>query len=80
MIKSVLAAIGLAVVLYVSFFIPLGERTLAQHVQRIWATDEAQELSRDIETAADDLETHLQERLRDGSTDADAGPSAPAPL
>ncbi len=70
MIKSLLALLGLAVLAYVALFVPLGERTFYQHVRRIWATDEAQELSRDLESAAQDLEADLEARLYDAGVDA----------
>jgi hypothetical protein len=80
--KNALAMIGLAVFLYVFFFVPLGERTAFQHARRIAGTDEAQELGREAGEAAGRLGEHLQDEIQthvieDAGT-PDAGPMAEA--
>ncbi|MEM1414736.1 MAG: hypothetical protein AAGH15_07540 [Myxococcota bacterium] len=80
LIKSPLTVIGFAVVTYVFFFVPLGERTLFEHAKRIATTEEARELGAEAGQAARRLEDHLQNevgRLIDGG--ADAGPDAGRP-
>ncbi|MEM9072383.1 MAG: hypothetical protein AAGE52_28010 [Myxococcota bacterium] len=70
--KTALSLVGLAVVAYVFFFIPLGERTLYQHARRIAATDEAQELGREAQEAAERLQEHVEEQIDEHVT-GDAG-------
>lgn len=82
--KSILALIGLGVVLYVVLFVPLGSRTLWEHGRRIAATDEAQELGAEASDAADRLQQHLEEELQEhvlldaGLPDVPELPEAPA--
>ncbi len=57
----------LVVLGYLFFFVPLGERTLYDHVSRIAATPEAEELGRDAERASERLEEVVRERI---NTDA----------
>lgn len=64
-IKGFFTFIGMAVFAYVFFFVELGERTLFQHVKRIAATEEAQDLGDDIGAASDRLRAHLEERIRE---------------
>lgn len=63
--KSILALIGLGVVLYVVLFVPLGSRTLWEHGRRIAATDEAQELGAEASDAAERLQEHIEEELQE---------------
>jgi len=81
--KSLLALVGLAVVAYVFFFVPLGERTLWQHARRIAATDEAQELGREATAAAERAREHLEheidEHIREDAGPVDAGVDAGPP-
>ena len=75
--KSPLSLIGAGVLLYVFFFVPLGERTAFQHARRIAGTDEARERGQEAGAAARRLEAHLQDevgRLLDAGVDA--GPDA----
>lgn len=51
-IKGVWSLVVLGVVLYGFFFVPLGERTLFEHVWRIARTDEAQDLGREAAEAS----------------------------
>ena len=73
LLKGSLSLIGAAVVLYVTFFVPLGSRTLAEHIARISATEEAQDLGTDVRRASDRLEHEVRDRIPlddDGRTDA----------
>ena len=54
-INGVLWLIGLAVVLTVYFFVPLGRFTLFEHTLRIAATEPAQELGGELGTASREL-------------------------
>ena len=77
MVRMVLSWVGVAVVVYVVLFVPVGDRTLWQHAVRIAGTDEAQELKDEAVDAAERLQDHVEQQLdehvRDGGTDADAG-------
>lgn len=75
MIRRIFSLIGMAALAYVVIFIPMGELTLWQHFTRIWSTDEAQHMTREVEGAIRGLEEDLEDQLhRDASIDAgDAG-------
>ncbi len=77
MIKSALGVIGLLALAYLYFFIPLGDMTLHQHVMRIAATEEAQELSREANEAAERLREQVEGLRGDAGADAaqDAAPN-----
>jgi hypothetical protein len=60
LVLALLSLIGLAVVLYVWFFVPLGRRTLHEHALRIAATDPARELGGDIEDASRRLVSRIE--------------------
>ena len=53
--NAILWSIGLAVVLTVYFFVPLGRRTLFEHTLRIAATEPAQELRDDLVDTSEKL-------------------------
>ena len=73
MIRRIFSLIGFIAFLYFVIFVPIGELTTWQHLRRIWATDEAQHMSDEMEGAIRDLEGELQERLlSDAGVDADA--------
>jgi hypothetical protein len=59
LISSAFSLVGLAVALYVYFFVPLGSRTLHQHALRIAATAPAQELGAEVEDATLRLADHV---------------------
>jgi hypothetical protein len=65
--------IVLCVVGWFVFFVPLGERTLFQHMRRIAGTEEAQELGRAVGEAGRKIGTDLEQELRD-ARDAGAAP------
>ena len=60
------SAVTTLAVLYLAFFVPLGERTVWEHARRIAGTDEAQEFSRDVQTAGRRVLTKAHGELRDG--------------
>ena len=65
MIKGALALVGFAVVAYVFFFVPLGERTMFEHVRRIAATEEAQDLGDEAGQAAGELKDHIEDEINE---------------
>ena len=50
-----ISLIGIGSFLYLFFEVPLGRRTLYEHSRRIVATEPAQELGEDLETAGTTL-------------------------
>lgn len=76
LIRAVITLVGLGVILYGIFFVPLGERTMYEHLSRVAETDEAQDLGREIGEAGDRIEDEARRRLReavsDGGVDSDA--------
>jgi len=48
LIRTSLKLLGLSVVLYVTFFVPIGELTLWEHLRRIAGSDEAQDLTSEL--------------------------------
>lgn len=46
--RTSLKLLGLSIVLYVTFFIPVGERTLWEHFRRIAGSNEARELTSEL--------------------------------
>lgn len=64
--------------LYVFFFVPIGERTLCDHVKRIARTPEAQDLGRDLGRASIRVAERTREELQEGmnlpALAGDAGP------
>lgn len=69
--RGCFSLVGLVVAAYVFFAVPLGERTLYEHFQRIAATEEAKELGRDVEVAKEKLEEKVRKRFAsDASSDA----------
>ena len=61
-----------AIVLYFFFMVPLGERTLFQHVMRIVRTEEAQELGREVGEASQRLETTITSEMEKSALEAAA--------
>ena len=75
-IRSALTLVGLAVTLYVWFFVPLGRRTLHEHALRIADTAPAQDLRDEVREATDRATAHVEEEWRRRYGDAshpDAG-------
>ena len=59
LLSSLFSLIGLAVVAYVWFFVPIGRRTLHEHALRIAETEPAQELGVEVEDASERLVDHV---------------------
>jgi hypothetical protein len=72
-IKGVVYLTAFGVLGYLFFFVPLGERTTFDHVRRIAATDEAQELGDEVGDATEQAESALREKLREELVDAGGG-------
>jgi len=69
-IKALVYVTAFAVLCYLFFFVPLGRRTMWEHVQRIAATDEAQDLSEDVSSASDRVEGAVRQKIREVTLDA----------
>ncbi|MFO8072836.1 MAG: hypothetical protein R6V85_13265 [Polyangia bacterium] len=70
LVLGVLAAVG-----FFAFFVPLGEKTLYQHLVRIAGTDEARELGEELENKARDIGEGVAEAVPEvgsGPAEADA--------
>lgn len=63
LVNGILWSIGLLVVLFVYFFVPVGRFTLFEHTQRIADTEPAQELGRELGTAGESLRDRAVEEL-----------------
>jgi hypothetical protein len=53
----------LAFLVYVLFFVQLGERSAFQHVMRVVDTEEAQELGREVSAATERITKEMTERI-----------------
>ena len=51
-VRTAWSLLVLGVLTYATFFVPIGERTLFQHLSRIARTEEAQELGREVGDAS----------------------------
>jgi len=63
MVRTGVRMLSLAGVLYVTFFVPLGPRTLYGHLSRIADTQEASELSQAVSVVAGDAYDAVKSRL-----------------
>jgi hypothetical protein len=63
MIKVMLLLVGLVGLAYFSFFVPLGDHTLYEHLVGISETDEAQQLGDEIEKKAQDISEDVAESV-----------------
>jgi hypothetical protein len=67
MIRKVLSGIVSLIILcilsYLVFFVPLGERTLSEHIRRIAATPEAEDLGRDAARASERIEETVRDEI-----------------
>ena len=61
--KFVIGSVSFLVFLYVAFFVPLGAKTLYQHVRGISKTQEAKELGEGIKTKAVDVKDGVVEKI-----------------
>ena len=55
----------LAFLVYVLFFVQLGERTAFSHLMRVIHTEEAQELGRDLSAATDRITKQIGDQVHD---------------
>jgi hypothetical protein len=55
----------LCILAYLAFFVPLGERTLADHLGRIAATPEAEELGDDAVRASERIEEEVRDKIEE---------------
>ena len=55
----------LAFLVYVFFFVQLGERSAFQHLMRVADTDEAQELGREVNAATERITKEIGEQVHD---------------
>ncbi|NLY93055.1 MAG: hypothetical protein GXY23_03410 [Myxococcales bacterium] len=65
-IKLAYRLVTLTILLYVFFGVPIGERTLFQHVVRIASTDEAKELGRELREAGAKAGAKVGEQIEEG--------------
>lgn len=69
LLDSAIYAIGLAVLVYVACCVPLGQRTLLEHLIRIGQTEPAQELREGAmdtaRQAREELETNVEQQTRE---------------
>jgi hypothetical protein len=63
LLKLLLVLVGLAGLAYLTFFVPLGDNTLYQHLVGISETDEAQALGDEISKKAEGLKTDVAEKV-----------------
>ena len=76
-IRLVWTGAVLAFLVYVLFFVRLGERSPFQHVMRIINTDEARELGREVGAATERLASKIGNQIDDANAppEVDAGVS-----
>jgi len=65
LLKLAIVLVVLAGVGYVTFFVPLGEHTLYQHLVGISQTEEAQELGAEIEKKAENVKQEVAAKVPD---------------
>jgi hypothetical protein len=63
LVNGILWSIGLLVVLFVYFFVPVGRFTLFEHTRRIADTEPAQELGRELGEAGDSIRERAVDEL-----------------
>ncbi len=68
--RAAISIVVTGIVLYFFFLVPLGERTLYEHVSRIAETDEAQELGDEVGEASERLKAEMERRAREAALDA----------
>lgn len=72
LIRSAISLITLCVAAYLFFFVPLGRRTMFEHLVRISQTDEAQDLGRELGDATDRLSDEFGQRVEAAAQKDDA--------
>jgi len=78
--KTAIRLLIFALALFAFFTVPLGEKTLYQHVSRLLATEEAKDLGRELKGASkkigDAIQEGASERLEgDASTQSEDRPN-----
>ena len=63
LVRAAVRMLALAGALYVAFFVPIGPYTLAGHLSRIAATDEAGELTHALSSAVSEAYSALSARV-----------------
>lgn len=85
LLRVLVTASVLGAVVWVAIAVPLGKHTLWGHAQRIWATDEAQDLVAGAEESAGPAVERMKRGVEAGVREAqraaspDAAPLRPAP-
>lgn len=74
LIKAGIALVVGGAVAYVTFFVPLGEKTLYQHLAGISATPEAQELGDEVRKKIDDAAEQIKTGAVNASLEVAADP------
>ncbi len=64
LVNAILWFIGLVVVLFVYFVVPIGRYTLFEHTRRIAGTEPAQELGRDLSATGEALKDRAVDEWR----------------
>ena len=77
-IKWAFSIVASVVMLWVFFFVPIGSRTLFDHVKRIAGTPEARDLGHDIQRAGEQVYDRARTELREGFATGDGGHDAGA--
>lgn len=82
LIRSLLTLAFVVAFVYVGAFVQLGDRTLFQHVARIWKTDETKELVDGVKETSEPMVERLRRGFRAGleeaRRDGDGGPAPDA--
>ena len=68
--KTAIRLIIFALALFAFFTVPLGEKTLYQHVSGLLSTDEAKDLGRELKGATRKIGDAIQEGAQEGIEDA----------
>lgn len=69
-VRSAISLFVTAIVLWFCFMVPLGQRTLFEHVMRIARTDEARELGSEVGVAAERLEGEIDRQVSESAREA----------
>lgn len=62
--KLLWAGIVVGIIVYLAFFVKLGEKTAFEHAARIWKTDEAKELREEVGEASRRLGEEIQDQIK----------------
>lgn len=82
LIRSLITLVLVLGFVYCGAAVPLGERTLFQHIARIWQTDETQELVHGVKESSEPVVERVKRGVQAGVEEAqrevDGGAGAPA--